>query len=80
MNYVIDVQPSSGNILVGGLAKYDDHTSQSFLYYMNAATDAVEWSISLPFMNMGVLGVKFSGNMAMLLQYNTEERQNPANM
>jgi hypothetical protein len=74
INYVIDVHPTSGNILVGGLAQYGEHTIHSFLYYMNSSNDSVEWSISLPFINMGVLGVKFSGEMAMLLQYNADPR------
>ena len=67
---MIDVHPTSGDILVGGLVQFEPQKNrQSFLYCLDGKTDAVLWSVSLPFMNMGVLAVKFVGNFAVLLQY-----------
>ncbi len=73
------MHPTSGDILVGGLvqleSEFEPATSQSFLYYINGSTNSVDSSFSLPYLNMGVLGVKFTGAAAILLQYNLDEQK-----
>ncbi len=73
------MHPTSGDILVGGLvqleSEFEPATSQSFLYYINSSNNAVASSFSLPYLNMGVLGVKFTGSAAILLQYNLDEQK-----
>lgn len=46
---------------------------QSLFYYINSLTGNVDYGFSLPFLNLGILGIKFSGTATVLLQYNLED-------